>query len=346
MRLLTATALTLGLGTAAAADAPRVVTDIAPIHGLVAMVMEGVGSPTLILPPGASPHGYAMRPSEAAALAEAEVVFWTGEDLAPWFARSAGSLAPDATKIALLEVEGLPLLPYREGARFEAHDHDHEDHGHGDHDEHAHGDHDDHGHEAHDHDEHAHGEEHAEAKDHDDHAHGDHDHDEHAHDHDDHAHGEEHAEAKDHEDHAHGDHAHDHDEQAHGEEHAEAAHEEHGHDDHAHEEHAHGDHDHGHDHGAFDPHAWLDPAIARLWLGEIADTLAAADPDGAATYRANADAAIAALTAQEAAIAERLAPITGKPFIVFHDAYQYFELRFGLEASGAISPGDASSPGA
>ena len=59
--------------------APRVATDIAPVHSLTTQVMEGVGQPDLILPIGASPHAYSMRPSEAAALQDAEIVFWIGE---------------------------------------------------------------------------------------------------------------------------------------------------------------------------------------------------------------------------------------------------------------------------
>ena len=73
-------------GTAAQADVPRVATDIAPVHSLVAMVMEGVGTPDLIIPSGATPHSYAMRPSEARALAQADMVIWIGPALTPWLA--------------------------------------------------------------------------------------------------------------------------------------------------------------------------------------------------------------------------------------------------------------------
>ena len=64
----------------ALAEVPRVAVDIAPVHGLVARVMQGVGEPDLVVPPGASPHGYAMRPSEALALDRADAVFWIGEE--------------------------------------------------------------------------------------------------------------------------------------------------------------------------------------------------------------------------------------------------------------------------
>lgn len=85
------------------AEAPRVAADILPVHSLVARVMQGVGTPELILPPGASPHGYAMRPSEALTLEQAELVIWIGEGLTPWLARPIGALAPEATVVALLD---------------------------------------------------------------------------------------------------------------------------------------------------------------------------------------------------------------------------------------------------
>jgi len=317
--------LALAAASPAFAEAPRVAVDIAPVHALVSQVMDGVGEADLITPPGASPHGYSMRPSEAEALQAANLVVWVGSELSPWLADSVETLAGDAHHLELLDVDGLTSLEFRTGATFEAHDH-------GDHDHGDHGD-DDHDHEGHDHDDHAHDDDdHDHA--HDDHAHDDQAHEDQAeagHDHDhDHDHGEDHA--HDHDGHDHGDHAHDHDA--------------HDHDDHDHEEHAHDDHghdDHGHDHTGLDPHAWLDPANARLWLGVIAEELAELDPDNAETYRANAEAAQAALTEQEAAIGDRIGALDGR-FIVFHDAYQYFENRFGLEAAGAIRIGDAADP--
>ena len=195
-------AATLLTPTLVMAEPPKVATDILPVHGLVAKVMDGVGAPSLILPPSASPHGYAMRPSEARALAEAGLIIWVGESLTPWLERAVENMAPDAVSVELLGVKGTKLLEFREGAGFE-HDHDHGGHGaehkdeHG-HDEHAHDDkHDEHAHDdkhdehAHDdkHDEHAHDDKHDHK--HDEHAHDD-KHDEHAHDdkHDDHGHAE------------------------------------------------------------------------------------------------------------------------------------------------------------
>jgi len=156
--------LFLAIGTVAQADSPKVAVDIAPVHGLVAQVMEGVDSPDLVIPPGANPHGYAMRPSEAAALAQADIVFWVGPILTPWMAEPIETLAGQARHIALSEVDDIPLLDLRVSARFEAHDHDHD---HGREDDHT--DAGDNAHDNHGHDEHAHADDHG----HDDHGHAD-----------------------------------------------------------------------------------------------------------------------------------------------------------------------------
>jgi zinc transport system substrate-binding protein len=282
--LCSASTAAILLAGSAFAEVPRVATDIAPVHSLVARVMGDLGTPDMVIAQGASPHGYSLRPSEAAALQEADVVFWIGEDLTPWLEDAIETLAGDATVTTLLEADGVELLPFREGALFEAHDHGHDDHDADHHDEDKH-------------DDHAHKE--------DDHAHDDHDHDTHD---DDHGHDEEHAHEDDHD----------------------------GHDDH--DDHA------GHDHGAHDPHAWLSPEIASIWLNTIAGTLSAADPDNAGTYFANAAAGRAELDALTTEINALLDPVRGQNFIVFHDAYQYFEATFEFPASGAISLSDASDP--
>jgi zinc transport system substrate-binding protein len=266
-------AAALGLAATPLAAAPRVVADIAPVHSIIARVMDGAGTPELLMPPGASPHGYALRPSEAARLDAAEIVFWIGPDLTPWLEGPLDALAPGAAHVELARAEGVTVLPMREGGPFEAHDHDH-DHDH-DHADHAGHDHDDH-----------------------DHAHDDHDHAaEHAHAHDD-------------------DHAHDH------------------------------AHDHGHAEGAADGHLWLDPANAAAIAAAVAAELAALDPENAALYAANAAAFAGELTALSAEIDAGLAPLRGRPFVVFHDAYQYFEAAFHLPAAGSISLGEADAPSA
>lgn len=244
-----------------AAAVPAVATDIAPVQSLVARVMQGLGEPSVILPPGASPHDHALKPSESAALAGADVVFWVGPSLDVWMEKPLAALAGNATVVELLDSPRTQRLPARHNATFEAHEH-------GTGHDHADGD--------------------------DDHA--------------DHDHGVEAPDAG-----------------------AAAA-----------------DHDHaadGHDHDGTDPHAWLDPQNAGAWLGTIAATLAQADPQNAAAYRRNAAEGQAELTALEAQMKAELKPSSERPFIVFHDAYQYFENRFGLEAAGSISLADGAAPG-
>ncbi|WP_019956217.1 zinc ABC transporter substrate-binding protein [Yoonia vestfoldensis] len=268
-RMLLPLSITAALmGGTAFAEVPRVAVDIAPVHSLVARVMDGVGTPDLIVQSGASPHEYSLRPSEATALQEADLVFWVSPDLTPWLGDAIETLATNATVTELLEADGTIELEFREGALFEAHE------------EHAEGEHE--------------GEEHAEGE------------------HDDHE-GEEHAE---------GEH-HDHE----GEEHAgeEAGHE-------------------GHDHGEHDPHAWLSPQNAATWLNVIAGQLSATDPDNAGAYFANAAAGRAEIDTLTAEVNAMLEPVRGARFIVFHDAYQYFESAFDFPASGAISVSDASDP--
>jgi zinc transport system substrate-binding protein len=231
------------LPSVALADVPRVVTDIAPIHSLTAQVMGDLGQPDVLLPPGADPHDYALRPSDAERLGAADLVIWVGESLTPWLEEPLETLAPQAPRFELLEVGGWEKLEARGKG-----DHGHEDHGHDDH----------------------------------------------------------------------------------------------GHDDHGHDDH--GD-EHAHDHGDYDPHAWLDPVVAQTWISAIAGELSALDPDNAATYAANAKATIAALAALEADLAAQLAGLSDRAYILPHDGYQYFEARFGLTAQAAISGIDARTPG-
>lgn len=221
---------TLLLSSAALADVPEVVTDIAPIHGLVARVMGELGAPELLVEPGASPHGYALRPSQVAGLQRADLVVMMGHELTPWLEGPVAQLAAGAVVMELLDTQGTMVLSAREEAAFEPDDH-HE-------------------------------------------------------------------------------------------------------------------HDHDHAHEGADPHAWLDPQNAVAWLASIADALAELDPANAETYRANAAEGRAEIAAAQAAAADRLAPLAERPYVVFHDAFQYFEARFGLAGVGAISLSDATPPSA
>ena len=145
----------------------KVVSSIKPIHSLASYLMDGIGKPNLIVDGYASPHGFAMKPSHAKMLQEADIIFWVGEDLENFLVKPLSSIAKKAEKIELMEIKGLEVLKFRERNIFD--DHDHDDHGHDDHGK-KEDDHDDHGHDDHgkkedDHDDHGH-------DDHDGHAHG------------------------------------------------------------------------------------------------------------------------------------------------------------------------------
>lgn len=225
--------------TATAADAPKVVVSIKPIHSLVAAIMQGVGTPDLIVDGAASPHTYALKPSNARSLQEAKVVFWVGPGMEAFLQKPLAALGSNATIVELDDAPGITKLKFREGGAFEPHD---------DGDEH-------------------------EASD--DHAHG-----------------------------------------------------------------------HNHDHGEFDTHLWLDPHNAKAMVSEITTSLVAADPVNALTYQANQKALNDKLDALDTEIASTLAPVKDKPFIVFHDAYQYFEHRYGVRVSGSITVSPETIPGA
>jgi len=288
------------MATPIAAKDLNVVTDFAVTHSLVSMVMGDVGKPDLLLDRGGDPHSFQLRPSQARALADANLIFWVGEDLTPWMARALSGIEAQGEVVTLLQANGLHLQKF-------AHGHDHNDHGHA-HDDHGH-DHSDH---SHAHDDHGH--------DHSDHGHA---HDDHGHDHSDHGH-------------AHDDHGHDHSDHGH-------AHDDHGHD---HSDHGLAHDDHGHSHDGLDPHAWMNTGNVDIWLALIAEELAEHDPDNAAAYRANAEAAraeIAELTLEISAILE---PVGAAPLVMFHDAYGYLADQFGFNVAGTIALGDAAAPGA
>lgn len=297
------TSVTLASVTAVQADV-NVVASIKPVHSLVAAVMQGVGTPDLIVQGAGSPHTYALKPSQAKQLQEADLVFWMSHDLEAFLEKPIEGIATKATSVLLTESHGLTKLTFREGGAFDSHGHDeHDDHK--DHDDHSEEKHDDHGQD-----------DHAEEKQ-DDHGHDDH------------------AEDK-HDDHGHDDHAGD-------------KHDDHGHDDHDdHAEEKHDDHDDHDDHGheGFDPHVWLDPLNAKAMVHEIEEALSEADPDNAAAYAANAESVMGKLDSLVAEIDAELQPVKGRRYVVFHDAYQYFETRFGVSAVGSITVSPEILPGA
>ena len=225
----------IALAAAPASAAPIVATDIPPVQSIVARVMQGVGTPQAIVPLGASLHDYALRPSSAGLLAEADAVIWIGPDLTPWLEGPITALAGGAQVLTLADADGLTHLPLREGGPFDSHDHDQ--------DEHA-------------------------------------------------------------------------------------------------------DNDQAHKGEQLDAHFWLDPRNGAAMAVAVADLLAAIDPENAATYSANASAFAAEMEALETELAAMLAPVTRRPYVVFHDAYQHFENRFAMPAAGSVTLGDADQPSA
>ncbi len=299
----------------------KVVASIKPIHSLASYLMDGIAKPDLIVDGYASPHGFAMKPSHAKMLQNADLIFWVGEDLESFLEKPLSSIAKKAEKIELMETKGLQVLKFRERNIFDEHDHD--DHGHDDHgkkeDDHDH-DHDDHGKKEDDHDDHGHDDDHGKKED--DH---DHDHDDHGKkedDHDDHGHDDDHGKKED-------DHDHDHDD--------------HGKKEDDHDDHGHDDHD-GHAHGEFDPHIWLDPINAKAMLNEMAEHLIENDPKNEAKYKSNLAKALQEIDKLTIDVMTDLSNSVSS--IVFHDAYQYFEERFNVKVLGAFTVNTDVMPGA
>lgn len=232
----------LPLWSAQGHAAPRVVASIKPVHALVAAVMEGVGTPDLIVGGAASPHAYALKPSQAQALENADLIFWVGHELESFLEKPIETIGANARAVELIDTAGLIELPFRQGGPFEAHMH--EDHGDGE--QHAKSDSDDHDH---------------------------------------------------------------------------------------------------HD-GGFDPHLWLDPLNAKVFVSAIGEALSETDPANSATYAANVARTNQKLDTLIEEVNATLAPVHGRQFIVFHDAYQYFEKRFDMEAAGSITVNPEVRPSA
>ena len=219
------------------AQTPDVVVSLKPIHSLVAGVMGEAGKPRLLLKGSASPHTYQMRPSDARALAEADLIVWVGEAMETFLHRAVENLGARSRVVTLHEVPGIRLLRNREGGIWE------EDH---------------------------------------------------------------------------------HDEEPHVDEHK----------------------DHGHEHGEFNMHIWLDPANAGRIVDEVAAALTFLDPARSAIWRANAAATRKRIADLHASLQARLTPVRGHAFVVFHDAYQYFERAYGLNSKGAVAVDPARAPSA
>jgi zinc transport system substrate-binding protein len=130
---------------------------------------------------------------------------------------------------------------------------------------------------------------------------------------------------------------HDHDDDGHKENENDS---EEGHDKHTEESHD----EHGR--GEFDVHVWLDPENAKVMVNEIKEALKKIDPVNAKKYEINSKKVVTKLNQLVVEVSAKLAPTKGKGFVVFHDAYQYFEERFGLKAVGSITVSPEVVPGA
>ena len=313
--------LLLGIGVAALAtvpnvaassEAPTAVASIKPIHSLLAGVMEGAGQPTLLVPGGASPHTFSLRPSDAQAIEDADIVVWVGEDLESFLVQPLDALANDAYILELSRAEGITLLRFREGGAWDEHD----DHGEG-----------------------------GEMEEDDDHAERDEDEGEH-HDNEDEEEGEHHDDEKGDEDEGehHDDEEGDEDEGEHhddeeGDRHADG-------DDEEGEAHVHHEDGHEHHSGEYNMHLWLDPANAEVIVDSMAGALSRLDPERTSVYQENAAAVKARLRALDEELTEAFAPVRDRGFIVFHDAWQYLDTRYGLRAVGSVTVNPDQSPGA
>ncbi|WP_165218962.1 zinc ABC transporter substrate-binding protein [Affinirhizobium pseudoryzae] len=147
----------------------------------------------------------------------------------------------------------------------------------------------------------------------------------------------------DHADHGHADHGHDHGAEKPAEQ---EAHSDHDHDHKGHDHAAEADAHHDHDHGGFDAHLWLDPENAKAMAKAIEAQLVAADPANVAVYTKNTVALLKRIDAMNDDIAKTIAPVKNKPFIVFHDAYQYFEHHYGVTVAGSVTVSPETAPGA
>jgi zinc transport system substrate-binding protein len=211
----------------------KVVVTIKPIHSLVAQLMKGVGTPSLLVDGTASPHTFSLKPSGVHAIDTADVFIRVSETLEPFTRKIAAALPESVHLVTLEDAPGLKLLYLRSGGTFEPH---------------------------------AHGEEAHEAE----------------------------AEPGD----------------------------------------------------AKDGHIWLDPDNAKVIVSYLAKVLSERDPADAARLKANAETLNAKVDALSSEIAAEMKPLGNRPFVVFHDAYQYFSDRFGLDAVGSITVSPDRQPSA
>ncbi len=210
--------------TVFASGAPAVVVSILPLHSLAAAVMQGAGTPQLLLDGGSSPHAYSLRPSAARALAEADLVVWVGPEMESFLAQP---LAQHRGRVlTLLEASEIRVLAGAQQADSEPSP------------------------------------------------------------------------------------------------------------------------AHPHASGERDPHIWLDPRNAMAAAAALTHALSELDPARSVLYQTNGERLQARLRGLDKALEQRLQPLRGRPFLVFHDAYRYLETRYGLNSAGAVVTGPERRPGA
>ncbi|MCY1407624.1 High-affinity zinc uptake system protein ZnuA [compost metagenome] len=207
-----------------------VLTSIKPLQLIAAAVQDGAGSPDVLLPPGASPHSYALRPSDVRKVRDAQLLYWIGPDMEVFLSKVL-----DGRKGASVAVQELPGMHLRKFGEADGHEHEPE---------------------------------------------------------------------------------------------------------HEHE------HDHDHRPGSIDAHLWLLPANARVIAARMAADLASADPANASRYQANLKAFDQRMEQLDARLKQRLAPLAGKSYFVFHEAFDYFEEAYGLEHAGVFAISAEGQPGA
>ncbi|WP_339494986.1 zinc ABC transporter substrate-binding protein ZnuA [Pseudomonas sp. RA_105y_Pfl2_P56] len=206
----------------------KVLTSIKPLQLIAAAVQDGVATPEVLLPPGASPHNYALRPSDVRKVQSVDLIYWIGPDMEGFLPRVLSG-----RKLPSVAVQDLPGLKLRHFAQ----------------------------------------------------------------------------------------------------------------DSHSHAEDA-DEHDHDHRPGTLDAHLWLSPVNARVIADKMATDLSAADPANAERYQHNAKAFDERLDALDQRLKKRLASIEGKPYFVFHEAFDYFEDAYGLKHTGVFSVAAEVQPGA
>ncbi|WP_339453886.1 zinc ABC transporter substrate-binding protein ZnuA [Pseudomonas sp. EA_5y_Pfl2_R50] len=206
----------------------KVLTSIKPLQLIAAAVQDGVATPEVLLPPGASPHNYALRPSDVRKVQSVDLLYWIGPDMEGFLPRVL-----NGRKLPSVAVQDLPGMKLR---RFAEDSHSH-------------------------------------------------------------------AEDAD-------------------------------------------EHDHDHRPGTLDAHLWLSPVNARVIADKMAADLSAADPANAERYQSNAKAFDERLDALDLRLKKRLASVEGKPYFVFHEAFDYFEAAYGLKHTGVFSVATEVQPGA